>query len=111
MGRFIGFVIWLVFCVAFIIWGIYCCFSKADKPFGFWANAEQFKVKNVKGYNKALGKLFIVFGIVTGALGLPILFGGQNSPLILLSVVGMMFEVIVIMAVYTLAIEKKYKAG
>ena len=47
-------------------------------------------------------------GVILIALGLPLL-SGQNSPFILLSVLGVMIETIVIMAVYSLCIERKYK--
>lgn len=109
MGTIIGFLIWLALGAAFIILGVYCYCAKTSKPLGFWANAEQFQVNDVKGYNRALGKLWIVFGTVFGALGLPLLFGGQNSPLVFISVIGMMFEVICTMAFYILVIEKRYK--
>ena len=36
---------------------------------------------------------------------------GQSSPFILLSVLGVMLETIVVMAVYSSRIEKKYKSG
>lgn len=35
------FIIWAVVGVLFIGYGIYVCFSKKQKPFGFWANAGQ----------------------------------------------------------------------
>lgn len=109
MEGVIGFIIWFVLGAAFIILGVYCCCSKSDKPFGFWANTEQFQVNDLRGYNKALGKLWIVFGVLFGMMGLPLLFGGQNSPLVFLSVIGVMFEIICTMAVYILVIEKRYK--
>ena len=55
-----------------------------------------------------MGKLFIVYGVIFILLGTPLL-SGQNSPFILLSVVGIMIETIVTMAIYTLIIVKKYK--
>lgn len=56
-----------------------------------------------------VGKLFVIYGVIFIALGLP-LVSGQNSPFILLSVLGVMVETIVIMAIYSLCIErKKYK--
>ena len=50
----------------------------------------------------------VCYGIIFVVLGMPLL-SGQNSPYILLSVLGVMTETIVTMAIYTLVIEKKYK--
>ena len=104
----LGFIIWLVFSLFLIIWGLVTFFSKSAKPFGFWANAKAPEVTDVVAYNKALGKLWIIFGIGFAVDGLPLL-AGQNSPLILISVVGAMFLTIGIMVYYSLAIESKYK--
>lgn len=41
-------------------------------------------------------------------LGIPLL-DGQNTPYVLLSVIGVMVETIVIMATYSLVIVKKYE--
>lgn len=37
------------------------------------------------------------------------MLGGQNSPWIILSILGVMIETIITMAVYTLVITKKYR--
>lgn len=103
----VAFVIWALLGVILIIVGIRDMFAK--KPAGFWANAETMKVNDVKGYNRATGILFIVYGLVFILLGLPLL-GGQNTPLVLLSIVGVMFETIVLMVVYSTVITKKYNA-
>lgn len=103
---FIGFMIWCIVGCLFIGLGIYSFFAK--KPARFWANAEIFQVTDIKKYNRAVGKLFCSFGIVFIILGLPLL-SGQNSPWILLSVLGVMIECIAIMIIYTTVIEKKYK--
>ena len=66
------------------------------------------KVKDVKGYNRASGLLFIIYGIIFVILGIPLL-DGQNTPYVLLSVIGVMVETIVIMAAYSLVIVKKYE--
>ena len=55
-------------------------FSK--NPVGFWANTETIKVKDVKGYNRASGLLFIIYGIIFVILGIPLL-EGQNTPYVL----------------------------
>lgn len=103
-----AFVIWLLVSVAFVLLGIYVCLSKKEVAFGFWANAEMFPVNDIKAYNHAVGKLWIVFGIVFAVLGLPLL-KGQNNPLIILSILGIMLEAIAAMVIYTTVIEKKYR--
>ena len=105
-GNIIGFVIWILCGCMFVCLGVYGFFAK--KPLGFWANAKVFEVTDIKKYNRAVGKLFCTFGIVFAILGIP-LISGQNSPWILLSVLGIMIETIVAMAVYSLVFEKKYK--
>ena len=110
-GRILGFVIWALLGLLFIILGIYNLFSKAARPFGFWANAETISIdpEKVKPYNRALGKLWIGAGILFIPLGLPFLFSGQNSPWIILSMLGAMLWAIGIMIVYVLGIERKYR--
>lgn len=103
-----AFVIWLLMSIAFVILGIYASVSKKEVAFGFWANADTFPVNDVKAYNRAVGKLWIVFGIVFAVLGLPLL-KGQNNPFIILSILGIMIEAIAAMVVYTTVIEKKYR--
>lgn len=104
----IGFLIWELGGVIFLGLGIYDWHAKSTAPFGFWANAEVVQVEDVKAYNKALGKLFCVFGAVFMLLGIPLL-GGQNTAGALISILGAMFEAIAAMAVYTTKIEGKYR--
>ncbi len=105
-GQIIGFIIWAFMGLIFICLGVYSLFSK--KPMGFWANAQMFEVTDIKKYNRAVAKLFCGFGVVFVLLGLPLL-SGQNSAWILLSVLGVMLEVIAMMVIYVTVIEKKYK--
>ncbi|MBE5953657.1 MAG: hypothetical protein E7257_05810 [Lachnospiraceae bacterium] len=107
-GRIMAFVIWIICSLLFVVIGIYVMKSKKTKPFGFWANAEAPEVSDVEGYNKALGKLWIIFGVGFAVDGLPLL-AGQNSALIIISVIGAMFLSIGVMVYYTLCIEAKYK--
>ena len=79
-GRFAAFIIWASMGVLFIVMGIYDFHSKKEKPFGFWANAEVAPIEDVKGYNRALGILWCVYGVLFTFIGLPLL-GGQNSGL------------------------------
>lgn len=106
-GKIIGFMIWSIVGVFFIGLGISSFLSK--KAIGFWANSKMFEVNDTRKYNYAMGKLWCAFGIVFVLLGLPLL-DGQNSPLILISVLGVLIEVIALMIIYTQVIEKKYRS-
>lgn len=104
----LAFMIWTLLGVIFVLYGIYAICSKKEVAFGFWANAETFPVRDVKSYNRAVGKLWVVFGIVLVLLGLPLL-DGQNSPYVIISILGIMLEAIAAMAVYVTVIERKYR--
>ena len=104
--NIIGFILWVIFGCIIIGSGIIAFFSK--KAVGFWANTESFPVKDIKGYNYAIGKLFILYGVIFIALGLPLL-GDQNTPYIIFSILGIMAETIAIMLIYILFVEKKYR--
>ena len=105
-GNIIGFVIWAIGSVIIISIGIRAYFSR--KLVGFWANIKPISVNDIMGYDRAVSKLFVIYGVILIILGLPLLLG-QNSPFILLSVLGVMIETIAIMVVYSLFIERKYK--
>lgn len=107
-GVSMAFFIWSVVGAAFMILGIYVYFSQKGKAFGFWTNAKMFEVHNVKGYNHALGKLYVMFGLVFIFLGLP-LRAGQNSPYVVITILGCMLEAIMAMVIYVVVIEKKYR--
>ena len=108
MGENMGFLIWSLCSLMFITMAIFCFCSKNEKPFAFWANVDVFKVNNIKAYNRALGKLWLAFGISLEFLGIPLL-SGQNSPLVIGSVIGTAFSGIILMAVYITVIEPKYR--
>ncbi len=107
-GMMLAFIIWGILGCFFIGMGMYDMLSKKEVPFGFWANAETLPMENVKAYNRALGLLWIVYGVVFILLGIPLL-QGQNSAGILITLLGTMFEAIAAMAVYVVVIEKKYR--
>lgn len=52
--------------------------------------------------------IWSLLGVFIIGLGIPLL-DGQNTPYVLLSVIGVMVETIVIMAAYSLVIVKKYE--
>lgn len=97
----LAFILWALLGVVYIGLSVFVFFS----PIAPWAN---FQVKDIAGYNKALGKLGIISGIILILLGLPLLCE-QNSPLIAISILGMMADAIAFMAVYFLVIERKYR--
>ncbi|MEG0805959.1 MAG: hypothetical protein RSD55_06400 [Lachnospiraceae bacterium] len=105
-GSILAFIVWTLCGCLMIGLGISAFFSK--KAVGFWANIKTFHVNDIRGYNHATGKLYILYGIVFIVLGMPLL-SEQNTPYILLSIVGVMIETIVIMAIYLLVITKKYE--
>lgn len=107
-GRWIAFIIWALVGVLFIAMGIYDLSSKKAKPFGFWANAEVASIEDVKGYNRALGILWCVYGVLFVLIGLPLL-AGQNSGSIIISMLGTMFISIGAMIAYVVGIEPKYR--
>lgn len=107
-GRFTAFVIWGIIGVLFVIMGIYCFNTRKAKAFGFWANAELAPIEDVKGYNRALGILWCVYGVLFTLVGLPLL-DGQDSGLIMIPILGAMLISIAAMAVYVVVIEPKYR--
>ena len=107
VGGRIAFVIWCFVSLIFV--GIGLSALKADEPVGFWANSSKKpEVNDVDGYNKAMCKLWIGFAIVLCLFGLPLL-AGQNSPLVILTVFGVMVEIIALIIIYVFVIEKKYE--
>ena len=98
------------FLINAFIMGIYCIKSKKAKAFGFWANTEVIPVEDVKGYNRALGKLWCVYGVLFILIGLPLL-DKQNSSLLIITMLGTLFISIATMIVYVVGIEAKYRKG
>ena len=106
--KLMAFLIWSIMGALFIVMGIYCIKSRKAKPFGFWANAEAAPVEDVKGYNRALGILWCVYGVLFTLIGLPLL-DGQNSGMLIITMLGTMFISIGAMVVYVVGIEAKYR--
>ena len=104
-GNMVGFIVWIIVGFIMVLIGVFSFFSK--KPAGFWANAKPVEVKDVKAYNHAVGSLFMIYGLVFNILGIPLLKG--NGAFILLTVAGVLFETILLMVIYTLVIEKKFR--
>lgn len=111
MGEHLwAFLIWTIVEVIFIVMGIYNMHSKKETPFGFWANAEAAAIEDVKAYNRALGRLWCVYGTLFILIGLPLLrLNKQNTGLIVIPMLGTMLISIGAMAVYSIRIESKYR--
>ena len=101
----LAFIIWTLIGLVFIGLGILAI--KKEEAVGFWANIQKADIENPKAYNRAVGKLWSVFGVVFILLGLPLLTG-QNSPWIVITGLGVFAEVICLMIIYT-KIEGKYR--
>ena len=101
-----GFIMWLAGGGLLTALGVGAFFSK--KEVGFFCNVKPLPMSDVKAYNRAVGKLWIVFGLLLFFLGLPLL-QGQNSPAIVFSVLGIMAESIGAMAVHELVIAPRYR--
>ncbi|MCH5267212.1 MAG: hypothetical protein J1E62_02610 [Lachnospiraceae bacterium] len=102
----LGFIIWCVVGCMFFGFGVASFYSK--RVVGFWAGGKIPAVTDMKAYNHAVGKLWCVFGIIFIFMGIPLL-DGQNSPFVLLSVVGAMIWTIAMMVIYELGIMRKYR--
>lgn len=101
-----GFIIWALVGCLFIGIGVYDLAGR--KQAGFWANAKMPDVTDVRGYNRAVGKLWCVSGIIFILLGLPLL-DRENSSLIIISVFGSLAWAIALMVIYETVICKKYR--
>lgn len=102
----LAFLLWSAVAGLIVLLGISALFAK--KPVGFWSNARPFEVTDVKKYNAAVGKLFIVFGIALVLLGLPLL-AEETTAFIIISILGVMALAITAMVIYVTVIEKKYR--
>lgn len=105
-GILWGFVMWMAGGCLMVALGVSAFFAK--KEVGFFCNVRPLPMRDVKAYNRAVGRLFIGYGIVFILLGLPLL-AGQNKGMIILSILGVVAESIAAMAVYILAIQNKYE--
>ena len=103
----IAFVIWIMVSLVFVVIGIYDL--RAKEVVGFWSSGKRPEIapEKIKAYNRAGGRLWIGFAITCILLGFPLL-AGDNSPLIVITLLGSLLAVVALMAVYVLVIEKKY---
>ena len=101
-----AFALWCAVSCVMIVIGIMDI--RSDKPAGFWANVDMTDdIENVKAYNLAVGRMFIIYGIVLIVFGLPLL---QEKPgvMIILTMMGTVFSTLVLMVVYMVFIHPKF---
>ncbi|WP_270839331.1 hypothetical protein [Peptacetobacter hiranonis] len=106
--EIMGFVIWVICGLLFVGIGIYDYRSK--KQVGFWANFDVPEVEDVIGFNKAVGRLFIIYGVVFILIGIPLIpsIFYKNMLLVFIPIIGTVFETIWLMVYFVMKIEKDY---
>ena len=106
MEGIIAFVIWSIVALVFVALSIMC--YKSKEPVGFFTGVKPPEVTDVKGYNRAVSTLWIVFAVLFEAIGVPLLFLGENSAYYIFVMLFIMPLIIGMVIVY-LKIEGKYK--
>ena len=106
-GMIVGFVIWSLCCVLFIVIGIYDW--RSEKPAGFFTGVKPPEVTDTVKYNHAVAKLWFSYAIIFELFGIPFLFGKQNSPVFIVTLIGSVFSTLGLAIGYTF-IENKYRA-
>lgn len=101
-----GFFIWTLITLIFVYIGI--IIRKSNIPVNLFTFGDAPKVNDIKRYNKAVSNLWLVFTILFEIIGISLLFIKQNSPFIILIVLGVVFLVIGMMVMHT-KIESKYR--
>lgn len=101
-----GFFIWTLITLIFVYIGI--TIRKSNIPVNLFTFGDEPKVNDIKRYNKAVSNLWLVFTILFEMIGISLLFIKQNSPFIILIVLGVVFLVIGMMVMHT-KIESKYR--
>lgn len=103
----IAFIIWSIVAFLFVIVGISSW--KSEVEIGFFTGVTPPKMKDVKAYNRAVAKLWWFFSIVFEAIGIPLIFIKQNSPIALIIAVLVPILIIGIVIAYH-RIALKYQA-
>lgn len=101
-----AFIIWSLVSLIFIFIGIGS--YRAKEEAGFFSGVKPPKTKDVKAYNHAVGKLWIVFALLFELIGIPLIYIQQNSPVALFIGMIAVFLIIGIIIIY-LFIERKYR--
>lgn len=101
-----GFILWTIISIVFVYIGITT--RRSNIPVNLFTFSDVPKVNDVKGYNRAVSNLWLVFTVLFEMIGISLLFIKQNSPFVVLIVLGVVFLVIGMMVAY-IKIESKYR--
>ena len=101
-----GFILWTLITLVFVYIGITT--RKSNIPVNLFTFGDVPKVNDIKRYNKAVSNLWLVFTLLFEMIGISLLFIKQNSPFVVLIVLGVVFLVIGMMVAY-IKIESKYR--
>lgn len=102
----IAFVIWSV--AALLFFGISVGVWKSKEAVGFFTFSKPPEVTDVRRYNHSVSMLWIVAAVIFEIIGIPFLFIEQNSPMVIVEILGVIVWAIGIMLGY-LKIEAKYR--
>ena len=102
----VGFIVWTLITLVFVYIGI--TIRNSNILVNLFTFGDIPKVNDIKGYNKAVSNLWLVFTVLFEVVGVSLLFVKQNSPFVILIVLGVVLLVIGMMVTYT-KIESKYK--
>lgn len=106
-GLAIGCACYILVAFCFIGFGIRLIVIKRNTPVGFWANVKELpQVKDISGYNNAVGKLWCGYGAVMVLLGL-LLFAGPVGWI--LTILGTCWASVALAVIYSVSILKKYE--
>ena len=100
-----AFIIWSLCAAALLVIGIIDL--RSEKPVGFFAGVKPPKVRDVKKYNRAVARIWIIGAVIFELLGLPFLFLKQNAAGFIIIEIGTVFWAIGLMIAYVL-ISGKY---
>ena len=81
---------------------------RSEKTVGFFAGVNPPEVTDTLKYNRAVAKLWFGYAVIFELFGLPFLFGKQNSPIFIITLIGTVFSTLGLAIVYTV-IENKYR--
>lgn len=101
----IGFVIWSAVAAMMLFIGLYA--RRAQKPVTFFTGQDTPKVSDVRGYNRAVSRLWFIYAAALEVIGLPLLTAKQNDLTVVFIIPGMMIASIALMVAYV-RVERRY---